>query len=396
MLSLGETSLSRSRSSMSERRTPIIVEFFEDIEDPRRETANKRHELIDIIVIAVVGTICGADSWTEIAMGGHAKEKWFRSFLKLPNGIPSHDTFGRVFSLIDPDQFRVAFGRFVAAMAELAPREVVAVDGKTLRRSHDHGAGQGAIHMVSAWAAENRVILGQVRTDDTSNEISAIPNLLRALALKDVVVTIDAIGCQKEIAAQIVEGGADYVLALKGNQETLHGDAQHFFEACLQDDFETGDWSIVTKEESSHGRLERRTCFVTQELSDLTTAGEWKGLRSLVVIVSERTIGGKKSVERRLYISSLAYKAKRFNGIVRAHWSIENSVHWVMDMAFREDECRVRKGNAAENLAMLRHLATNLLRQAPTTKYKGGVKAKRIAAAMDHDYLLDVLSCAAA
>jgi predicted transposase YbfD/YdcC len=381
---------------MSQRRIPAIVEFFEDIEDPRRATANKRHDLMDIIVIAVVGMICGADSWTEIAMVGEGKEKWLRTFLKLPNGIPSHDTFGRVFSLIDPEQFRAAFGRFVAAVAQLAPREVVAVDGKTARRSHDRGAGKEAIHMVSAWAAANRVVLGQVKTEERSNEITAIPELLRALALKNVIVTIDAIGCQKEIAKQIVDGGADYVLALKGNQETLHEDAQHFFDACLQEDFETGDWSIKEQAETSHGRVEKRRCFVTQDLTDLATAGDWKGMKSLVVIVSERTLDGKTSTERRLYISSLTFKAKKFNEIVRAHWGIENSLHWVMDMAFREDECRVRKGNAAENLVMLRHLAANLIRQTPTEKYKAGVKAKRLAAAVDHDYLLDVLSCAAA
>jgi predicted transposase YbfD/YdcC len=381
---------------MPGKRQPAIIEFFEDIEDPRRDNANRRHDLIDIIVIAVAGTVCGADSWTEIEFTGKAKEEWLRTFLKLPNGIPSHDTFGRVFSIIDPEEFRASFGRFVAAIVELAPREVVAIDGKTVRRSHDRSNGKEAIHMVSAWAAENRVVLGQIKTDEKSNEITAIPELLKTLALKDVIVTIDAMGCQKDIAEQIVDAGADYVLALKGNQETIHDDANHFFDACLNDEFETGDWSIVEKEETSHGRLEKRTCFVTQDLSDLSTAAEWKGIKSLVIILSERTVDGKKSTERRLYISSLEYKGRKFNEIVRAHWGIENRLHWVMDMAFREDECRVRQGDAAENLAMLRHLALNLIKQTPTTKYKAGVKARRLAAAMDNNYLRDVLLSAAA
>lgn len=381
---------------MTKEKQSAIVEFFADVEDPRRDNANRRHDLIDIIVIAVMSVICGADSWTEVAMGGEAKEKWLRTFLTLRNGIPSHDTFGRVFSLIDPVQFRTAFGRFVAAIAELAPREVVAVDGKTVRRSHGRSNGQEAIHMVSAWATKNRVVLGQVKTDEKSNEIIAIPELLKALSLKDVIVTIDAMGCQKDIAAQIVDGGADYVLALKGNQPSIHDDANHLFDACLQEDFASGDWSIFEKEETSHGRQEKRTCFVTQDLTDLSTATEWKGIKSLVVIVSQRTVNGKTSTERRLYISSLKYKSKKFNEIVRAHWGIENSLHWVLDMAFREDECRVRKGNAAENLAMLRHLTLNLIKQTPTKKYKAGVKARRFAAAMDNDYLLDVLSRASA
>ena len=379
---------------MGKKQRPVFVEYFEGIDDPRRDNANRRHELIDIIVIAVTGMICGADSWTEIELVGKGKQRWFRTFLSLPNGIPSHDTFGRVFSMIDPEQFRAAFGHFVAAIADLVPREVVAIDGKTVRRSHDRRNGKDAIHMVSAWATENRVVLGQVKTDEKSNEITAIPALLKALNLKEVIVTIDAMGCQTDIAEQIVDAEADYVLALKGNQPTIHDQANHLFDGSLLADFEIGDWSIFEKEETSHGRQEKRTCYATQNLDILDAAEDWKRMKSLVVVVSERTIDGEVRTERRLYISSLKYKARRFGEIIRAHWGIENRLHWVLDMQFREDECRVRRGNAAENLVMLRHLAANLLRHTPTDKYKAGVKAKRLAAAIDHDYLLDVLSCA--
>lgn len=379
----------RGAEAVGKKELPPFAEFFGDVEDPRRQNANQRHELIELIVMAVIGTICGADSWKEIEVVAQAKEKWLRTFMKLPGGIPSHDTFGRVFRAIDPVQFRAAFGNYIADVASSVTRERIAIDGKTARRSFDGRGVHAPIHTVSAWAGRNRVVLGQVRSDEASNEITAIPVLLQALSLKDVIVTIDAMGCQREIADEIVAGGGDYVLTLKSNQPSLLNDAQHLYQASLMSGLAEGVWSTYETEDHNHGRHEMRRHYVTQVLDDLETRSEWRGLRSLCVVERERTLNNLTTTARHYYISSLSYQAKTFAEIIRGHWGIENSLHWVLDMAFREDESRVRKGNAAENLVVMRHLALNLLRR--SERYDIGIKGRRLAAAVDHEYLLEVI-----
>lgn len=366
-----------------------IVDFLSEIEDPRRDNANRRHEFIDIMVIALCGMLSSADDWVSIALYGRTKKDWFAQFLSLPNGIPSHDTFNRVFSSIDPDQFMDCFLKWINSIRPILGREVVAVDGKTVRRSHD-GDGKAAIHMVSAWAAENNLVLGQVKTEEKSNEITAIPKLLQVLALKDCLVTIDAMGCQKTIAETIVDRGGDYLLAVKDNQpklkEAIEATLRHRKAAAylnpMIDYFENS--------QKSRDRDEIRRCWTTASLSKLDMVGDWKGLAQIAMVESERTIRGKTSVEQRYYICSAQASAQEILQATRNHWGIENKLHWVLDMAFREDECRVRKGYGAENLARLRHIALNLLKQDKTTK--AGIKNRRLRAGWDQEYLLHLLN----
>jgi predicted transposase YbfD/YdcC len=315
---------------------------------------------------------------------------------KLPNGIPSHDTFGRVFSILQPDGLRVAFANFVREVVESLDRErigrqVVAIDGKTMRRSFDAVRDQPPTHMVSAWDAKHGVVLGQVSTEVKSNEITAIPELLDLLHLEKTIITIDAMGCQRAIAKRIIEGGGDYILAVKSNQPTLHEDAKRVFDDALARGLPPDAWSSYFTEESGHGRDEIRKAYVTSDLSGIADKGAWRGMKSLVVLERQRVTGAKTSHEDHFYISSLKYKAPAMATAVRAHWEVENSLHWVMDMAFREDECRVRTGHAAENLGIIRHLALNLLRKGPTQRV--GIKGRRLMAAMDDDYMMEVLCC---
>ena len=366
-----------------------LKDHFADVDDPRSH--NVSHLLIDIIVIAICGLISGAEGWVEIETYGNAKLLWFSQFLELPNGIPSHDTFGRVFALIDPQQFRESFLRCVKAIADLMEKHI-AIDGKQLRRSHDRANDKAALHMVSAWSSENGIVLGQEKVRDKSNEIIAIPALLKLLDLANCIITIDAMGCQTKIARKIVESEADYVLALKKNQKKLHEIAEVLFSdpneiKATQPDYH----SEVNKD---HGRIEIRECWATDDEQYLQyieqELGHWEGLQSLIMVKSERRINGANSTETRFYISSLPPDAHHLLHVIRAHWGIENRLHWVLDVSFREDESRVRQGNATENLAIMRHLCLNLLKRETTAKC--GIKAKRLKAGWDMNYLFKVLS----
>jgi len=370
------------------RSSGSLVESFSHIDDPRSDSG-KRHDLMEIISIAICAVICGAEGWSDVELFGRSKHEWLKRFLKLPNGIPSHDTFGRVFSLIDPCQFQKCFADWVRGVSELTRGEVVAIDGKTLRRSYDSSRGRAAIHMVSAWAQKNSVVLGQVKVADRSNEITAIPRLLSMLEVSGCIVTIDAMGCQKEIAAKVVESGADYILSVKNNQPRLYEDITETFaqgpESLSQDYFETVD--------KGHGRIEIRRCWAVSEpdyLDYINDGGRWKNLASIAMVESERRVDGDTTVESRFYISSLRCDAKLLLAATRGHWSIENSLHWVLDISFREDDSRVRAGSAPENLAVIRHMALNLLKQ--DTTIKASIKGKRKRAGWDNDYLLAVIS----
>jgi predicted transposase YbfD/YdcC len=370
-----------------------LVAAMEAVPDPRRQCKNLRHRLVDILVIGFCGVLSGCDDFVEIEQFGRSKEAFFRRFLELANGIPSHDTFRRVFQAICPQALQgclIGWLQGLRQTTELAAGdEVVAIDGKTLRRTFDHAQGLGALHVVSAWATANGLTLGQVAVEAKSNEITAIPQLIELLDLKDCVVTIDAAGCQKEIASAIVAKDADYVLALKDNHPKLAEQvAEYFLEQA-----ETGNPSVRCHRqvETGHGRIETRETFVAAAPKAIVATGAWVGLATLVMVLRhcvDRTTG-KTSDDVRYYLSSLPTRAKRLANAVRQHWGIENSLHWVLDVAFNEDRLRVRDRNAIENLALLNRLAVSVLRQDKTIK--AGVKCKRKRAGWDDDYLLNLL-----
>jgi predicted transposase YbfD/YdcC len=373
-----------------------LVQALQAVPDPRRQCKNLRHLLVDVLVIGFCAVLCGCEDFVEIAEFGRRKEAFFRRFLELLHGIPSHDTFRRVFQAVCPKALQRCLIDWLQGLRQAAQPAadgggVIAIDGKTLRRTFDRGRGLGALHLVSAWATANGLTLGQVAADAKSNEITAIPQLIELLELKGCVVTIDAAGCQKENAAKIIDKEADYVLALKENQPTLHAEVTDFFLQQIEADNAEGKLRHHREVESGHGRTETRETFVARVPQGMAAAGAWLGLATLVMVI-RRSVDhttNKCSDEVRYFISSLPAKVKRLARAVRQHWGIENGLHWVLDVAFNEDRLRLRDRNAIENLALLNRLAVSLLRQDKTVK--AGVKCKRKTAGWDDDYLLHLL-----
>lgn len=349
------------------------------------------HKLIDIIIIAVCGMITGAESWVEVETFGREREAWLATLLELPNGIPSHDTIGRVFAALDAEAFQECFTHWVETVYRVTKGQVVAIDGKTARRSHDKTIGKDAIHMVSAWASTNGIVLGQRKVDDKSNEITAIPELLRVLDVAGCIVTIDAMGCQKKIAQTIRDEKADYVLSVKDNQAKLHQDIQDWFAYGDQVNFENMESSYYETIDKGHGRIEIRRCWVVSDqlaFEHIRHHDGWAGLQSIVRVQRERRQAENIQLETAFYISSLANDAQAILEATRSHWGIENSLHWVLDVTFREDEARVRRGNSPQNMTVLRHLTLNILKK---DKSKGSLRTKRYKAALNTTFLEQLL-----
>lgn len=370
------------------RMAPSIMALLQELPDPRGRRG-RRHRLDEIMVIAILAVICGAEGWTDMEEFGQSKEEWLRSVLDLKHGIPSHDTFGDVFAVLDPGAFETCFRRWTEAIAGEI-EGVVTLDGKTLRRSFDRASKKAAIHMISAWASDNGVVFGQLATNEKGNEITAIPQLLRMLALKGLIVTIDAMGCQKAIAGQIIEQGAEYVLQVKGNQPELLEDVERAFRWAERRGFAAIRHAVSEVTEKGHGRIETRRATVMWMLDLVRSRDDWPGLRCLIRVECMRVIGQERTMRRHFYISSVqTRRSEELARLCRQHWSIENQLHWSLDVSFGEDGSRVRKGNAAQNLSRLRRLALNLLKRENTRRI--GIKAKRLRAGWDHDYLIKVL-----
>jgi predicted transposase YbfD/YdcC len=374
-----------------------LVAHFARMPDPRINR-RKEHELVDILVIAVCTMLCAGETFNDMEDFGKAKHDWFKTFLNLRNGIPSHDTFNRVFAALDPKQFLDCFLRWTQSLRQVVHQEIVALDGKALRRALNKD--QSVKYIVSAWAESNGLVLGQLKVADKSNEITAVPELLRVLELSGCIVTIDAMGCQKKIAREIIEADADYVLALKGNQETVYAEVKSYLDAILVEQqtprpkgakLSQAAATLASLEtvEKDHGRLEIRRYYQSEQLDWFADRLKWEGLRSVGMVESLREVDGKTTVERRYYLASLTLGVETFARAVRSHWGVENKVHWIMDVCFREDQSRARAGYAAENLATLRRLALNLLKREKTKKR--GIRGKQLNASWDHAYLLRLL-----
>ena len=374
-----------------------LVESFKALHDPR-VNRTKDHELVDVMVIALCSMLCGAETFNDMEDFGNSKQEWFGTFLSLRNGIPSHDTFNRVFAALDPKQFLDCFVLWTQGLRQCLQQEIVAVDGKALRRASNKG--QNIKYVVSAWAEGNGLVLGQLKVGDKSNEITAVPELLRVLELSGCIVTVDAMGCQKKIAKEIIEADAHYVLALKGNQERVHQEVKDFLDATIQEAQATrlpgaklskaaANLAYVETVEKDHGRFERRRYYQSDQLGWFADKDKWEGLGSVGMVESTREVDGKTTVERRYFLSSLLLAVEEFARAVRGHWGVENKLHWVLDVCFGEDQSRARAGYAAENLATLRRMGLNLLRQEKSKRR--GIKGKRLNAGWDQAYLLKVL-----
>ena len=374
-----------------------LIEHFKTLTDPRVDRT-KDHDLIDIVVIAICTLLCGGEGFGDMEDFGHAKHDWFKTFLGLRNGIPSHDTFNRVFAAMDPKEFLDCFLRWTQSLRRAVGREIVALDGKALRRALNQK--ESPKYMVSAWAEQNGLVLGQLKVDDKSNEITAVPQLLRVLELTGCIVTIDAMGCQRNIAKEIVEADADYVLALKGNQQKAYEEVKGFLDETVREQREMAQSKakpslaaarLGCKQtvEKDHGRIETRRYYQSAEMGWFADRARWEGLQSVGMVEALREVDGKTTVERRYYISSLPLNVELFAQAVRGHWGVENKLHWVMDVCFREDQSRARAGYAAENLATLRRLALNLLKTEKTKRR--GIRGKQLNAGWDHAYLLKLL-----
>lgn len=365
-----------------------VVVHFGELHDPRR-THRRRHLLLDILTIAVCAVISNADTWEDVELWGIAHEAWLKTFLELPGGIPSHDTFNRVFRILDPNALQTCLVKWMAALNVEKGLKVIAIDGKTLRRSFDKASCQSALHLVSAWSVANQISLGQVAVGDKSNEITAIPELLKTIDVSGAIVTIDAMGCQKNIAADIRKKEGDYILALKDNQPTLAAEVADRFLQGIDTDFEGLDYETYTATEKSHGRIDRRTCEVIRGVTDLPGQEDWMDLKSIVCVTRISTCQGKETSEVRYFISSTARAAEVFAQAIRDHWKIETTLHWTLDVTFGEDGSRIRKDHGAENFGLLRRIAISLLKN--DDRKKTSIKGKRLLAGWDKDYLMKIL-----
>lgn len=364
-----------------------FIEHFSQLRDPRVER-NKLYPLMEILLVAVCAMLSGAEGWEAMEEFGKAKLDWLRKFAPFANGVPPHDRLSAVISRLNPKTFQACFCSWTRTVAQVTDGEVVAVDGKTARGSRDRGRGKHALHMVSAWGSRNRLVLGQEATEEKSNEITAIPKLLELLELKGCIVTIDAMGCQTKIAAQIVDQGGDYVLGLKGNQSTLHEEVKEFFATATVGGFAGVDYDYTEETDKDHGRLEVRRYWITEELGTLSDTERWQGLRSIGLVERECWIEDRHTVEQRLFINSIPAEAKRFAHAVRGHWGVENRLHWRLDVVLREDASRIRKGDAPAILTSIRHLCMNLFEQEPSNLR---LAQKRRKAAWDDDYRAKVI-----
>lgn len=369
-----------------------LLDLLGDLPDPRRGNGI-RHKLDDILLIAVLAILCDCQTYAEMELFGKVREEWLRTFLELPHGIPSHDTFGDVMAALNPKFLHEAFREWVETIREKMSQEVIAIDGKTLCGSRDAAKGKRALHVVSAWANENQLVLGQVAVSEKSNEITAIPELLNLLYIKGCIVTIDAMGTQKDIAATIIDGGGEYVLQVKDNQKTLRADVELYLEQEIVTQPKAvlkAAGQLAQSRDKGHGRIETRTCYVTENIDWLTGKNDWKKLTGIGLIISERLIGEQKTVEHSYFIySQKGATAEQLLKARRSHWAIENKLHWTLDTTFREDESRVREGNGAENLSVLRHLALNLVKK--ETSLKASMRMKLKCCGLDPNYLLKVL-----
>jgi predicted transposase YbfD/YdcC len=374
--------MSRSNPAFS------IFTHFADLKDPRLNRT-RLHNLLDIVVIAIGAVICGADGWEDIAKYGRAKRQWLQTFLELPNGIPSHDTFRRVFCLLDPLAFLQCFQSWIDVLSAGLGIKRVAIDGKTVRRSFDRASGKAALHLVSAWATEQHLVLGQVAVDSKSNEITAIPKLLELLDVSGAMVSIDAMGCQKEIAAKIRAAAGDYVLSVKDNQPNLLTDIQGCFEQGLDTDFEGLEHSYHEESYRGHGRTEKHCVHTILNPEGIRDQALWQDLKAITLVISERQEAGQEKTEEvRYYIGSRAATAKVYANSIRSHWGIENGLHWVLDVSFNEDQCRMRTEHSPENMALLRRLALCLLKKHGC---KGSVRGKRLQSGWNDQFLVEIL-----